>query len=114
MARIWILVLASVLAACTTLPDEIVLPAAALNSEIPAYPLMSRRLAEQGSVILRVYVQADGSAGEIQIQKSSGSRRLDSAAVEAAKNSKFRPAQARSGRDVGSWVDIPYTFVLKK
>lgn len=94
-------------------PDQIVQPVTVLKSVAPSYPPLSSHLMEQGTVMLRVNVQANGAVGEVKIQKSSGSHHLDAAAVEAVKKSQFRPAQTQSGKDVGSWVNVPYEFVLK-
>ena len=51
-----------------------------LDNPAPAYPALSRRMGEQGRVLLRVYVHADGSAGQVEIRESSGFERLDRAA----------------------------------
>ena len=46
---------------------------------------MARRLREEGRVLLRVLVTADGRAGSIEVATSSGSERLDQAALELQK-----------------------------
>jgi protein TonB len=82
-----------------------------LENPPPAYPLMSRRLGEQGRVILRVLVSAGGSANEIQIRESSGHARLDNAARDTVRGWRFVPAQ-RGEVPVSAWVLIPISFRL--
>lgn len=78
----------------------------------PAYPGLSRRLREQGRVMLRVHVSASGSAQEVQLRTSSGYPRLDDAALETVKTWKFAPAK-RGAEAVAAWVLIPISFKLE-
>jgi len=78
----------------------------------PRYPPISRRLGEQGLVLLRAHVLADGRVGEIRVERHPGSRRLVDAALEAVRGAEFLPAQ-RNGRPVASWLDVPVRFVLE-
>ncbi|MFO7640677.1 MAG: energy transducer TonB [Candidatus Competibacteraceae bacterium] len=48
-----------------------------LNNPAPVYPAPSRRLREEGRVLLDVYILPDGSVGQIRLRASSGFRRLD-------------------------------------
>jgi protein TonB len=83
-----------------------------LENPPPAYPAMSRRLGEQGRVILRVLVNAGGSADEVQIRDSSGHARLDEAARETVRRWRFAPAK-RGETPVPAWVLIPVSFRLE-
>ena len=83
-----------------------------LENPPPAYPAFSRRLGEQGRVILRVLVGAAGSIEEIQIRTTSGHARLDDAAREAVRRWKFVPAK-RGELPVAAWVLIPISFSLE-
>ncbi|HKQ30097.1 MAG TPA: TonB family protein [Burkholderiales bacterium] len=85
--------------------------AAYLNNPEPAYPSLSRRLGEQGRVWLRVFVNPDGSAREVQVRTSSGHVRLDRAAKQAAERWKFVPARNGSVA-VGAWVEFTINFTL--
>jgi TonB family protein len=86
--------------------------AAYLNNAAPNYPPLSRRLKEQGLVMLTVYVNASGRAEQVTIKKSSGFSRLDSAAIEAVKNWRF--AAAKQGDQlVASYVQVPINFILE-
>jgi protein TonB len=79
----------------------------------PAYPLTSRKLGEQGSVQLLVFVLPNGRVSEAQIATSSGFERLDDAAVrEALRSWRFLPNTV-DGVAVGSWCRIGITFRLK-
>ena len=49
----------------------------AQHSREPDYPAQSRRLGEQGSVVLQVLVDVDGKVLESKLAQSSGSDRLD-------------------------------------
>jgi len=83
-----------------------------LDNPAPVYPAISRRLYEQGHVSLRVLVDAQGMASQLEIHASSGSQRLDSAAMEAVRRWKFVPAR-QGEKWVASWVVVPIDFSLK-
>ncbi|MCP5268824.1 MAG: TonB family protein [Zoogloeaceae bacterium] len=83
-----------------------------LSNPAPAYPALSRRLGEEGKVILRVFVESSGQPGQIELKASSGSPRLDRAAQEAIRHWKFIPA-SRGQEAVGAWVLVPIVFTLK-
>lgn len=83
-----------------------------LSNPAPTYPALSRRLGEEGKVMLRVFVQPDGRPSQIEIKASSGSPRLDQAAQEAVWRWKFIPAR-RGDEAVGAWVQVPINFNLK-
>jgi protein TonB len=75
-------------------------------SHEPEYPPVSRRLGEQGSVILEVLVDANGRATDAKIVQSSGFPRLDEAALEGVKTSyRFVP-----GTVDGKPQPMRYTF----
>ena len=83
-----------------------------LRNPSPPYPPMSRRLGEEGKVILRVRVSADGAAEQIEIKISSGSSRLDDSALRTVRTWKFIPAK-RGATPVESWVQVPIIFRLE-
>lgn len=84
-----------------------------LDNPAPSYPPLSRRLGEQGRVILRVLVNARGTADEVQMRTPSGFARLDEAARETVRRWKFVPAR-RGAEPVPAWVLIPISFRLEK
>ncbi len=83
-----------------------------LENPAPAYPALSRRLGEQGKVILRVLVNAAGTADEVQVRTTSGHARLDDAARDTVRRWKFAPAR-RGAEPVAAWVLIPISFRLE-
>ncbi len=86
--------------------------AAYLDNPAPVYPPLSRRMGEEGRVTLRVFVDPNGRASQIQIKTSSGAPRLDQAAQDAVLRWKFLPAQ-RGAEAVGAWVLVPIVFNLR-
>ncbi|HEX4843119.1 MAG TPA: energy transducer TonB [Limnobacter sp.] len=87
--------------------------ASRLDAEDPNYPALSRRLGEQGVVVLDIHVLADGSVGEVKLKTSSGFARLDNSAIQAVKTWKFQPAK-RGNRPIPLWYTQSVSFVLKK
>ena len=86
--------------------------AAYLANPTPAYPPMSRRLGEQGQVMLRVLVSEDGRPTRVDLQKSSGFDRLDQAALNTVRD-QFRFVPAKQGdRAVSGWAIVPINFTL--
>ena len=86
--------------------------AAYLNNPTPVYPAISRRMGEQGLVLLRVYVSARGDPNAVEIKSGCGHPRLDHAAQEAVRQWKFVPAK-RGEQPVDAWVAVPIRFSLK-
>jgi protein TonB len=82
-----------------------------LSNPPPAYPALSRRLREQGRVVLRVHVTAAGAVDEAQVRTSSGHARLDDSALETVKRWKFVPAK-RGPEPMAAWVLVPISFGL--
>lgn len=85
--------------------------AAYLQNPQPDYPAVSRRIGEEGRVILRVLVSAEGRAEEVEVRTSSGSPRLDQAALASVKRWRFEPAR-QGGQPVPAWVLVPISFHL--
>ena len=92
-----------------TLPSS---EAQGLNNPKPVYPKLSRRLNEQGQVVIRVYVGADGSAQQGEIKTSSGYDRLDQEALRTVLRWRFLPGQ-RLGTPEAMWFNVPVNFVLE-
>jgi protein TonB len=79
----------------------------------PDYPPVSRRLAEQGTLRLRLSITADGTVSDAQLESSSGHKRLDDAAVEWVK-AHWRYEPAREGvKAVASTTVAVVTFKLQ-
>ena len=85
--------------------------AAYLNNPEPKYPPMSRRLGEEGKVLLRVRVTAEGLAAAVELEKSSNFERLDEAAKQAVARWRFVPAR-RGDEAIEASVIVPIVFRL--
>lgn len=95
--------------------EEWVLPtqsAAYLNNPPPAYPPVSKRLGEQGRVVVRVLIDDKGWPQQAELQTSSGYSRLDRAAIDAVMSWRYVAGQ-RGGRAQAMWFNVPITFDLK-
>ena len=86
--------------------------AAYLRNPPPRYPLAARRNGEEGTVILRVLVTADGAAARVELDRTSGSTSLDGAALEAVRGWRFVPAR-RGSQNVEDWVRVPVVFRIE-
>lgn len=96
-------------------PASLVLPSSDadyLNNPAPAYPRMSKRLGEQGTVIVRVFIGLPGSAEKAEIRQSSGYDRLDAAALETVQRWRYVPGK-RHGNPEAMWFNVPVRFVLE-
>lgn len=77
----------------------------------PVYPMRSRRLGEEGQVLLRVHITPSGRVDQLEVESSSGHQRLDQAALEAVDDWQFAPAR-RGERPVAAWVLVPIHFKI--
>ncbi|WBO22550.1 energy transducer TonB [Sphingomonas abietis] len=78
----------------------------------PSYPIESRRLHEEGTVVLAVLLSAEGQVAGISIAQSSGSDRLDQAALAAVRKWRWAPI-VRNGQPVMVQGQVRMPFVLK-
>lgn len=74
-------------------PSDEVLAAVHLDNPPPSYPRASQRLGEEGEVLLRLEIAADGRVVAVTVLESSGHARLDRAAREAVARWRFAPAR---------------------
>jgi len=79
----------------------------------PSYPMESRHFGEQGKLLLAILVGADGRVLDAKAMQSSGSERLDQAAIkEARQHWRLRPA-TRNGVPFEQWLTVPVVFRLE-
>jgi protein TonB len=83
-----------------------------LHNPPPEYPEEARRDHQQGVVTLLVDVSQEGNVLKVSVQRSSGYRRLDEAALRVAKTWKFKPATT-AGQPIRSQVEVPVRFRLQ-
>jgi protein TonB len=82
------------------------------GNRLPNYPTMSRRLGEQGTVMLRIQISAQGRAQAVELVKSSGHQRLDEAAIATVREWQFIPA-TRDAMPITAWYEWRWTFKLQ-
>lgn len=82
-----------------------------LSNPAPAYPSLSRRLREEGIVLLEILIKANGTVGEIKLKRTSGFKRLDDAAMKAVAHWRFQPA-TQAGKAIDFWYEQPIEFDL--
>lgn len=78
----------------------------------PDYPMASRRAREEGVVEVAVDFDAAGRVAGMRVHRSSGHRRLDEAALRAARRTDFHPPR-RDGRPVAATQTMLYEFRLR-
>lgn len=90
---------------------EIKVDAQSTENFPPVYPKLSKRLKEQGTVILSMLISAQGRIEALSIKKSSGFSRLDQAALSAAAKWRYEPATI-NGKAISNTYLMPIEFKL--
>ncbi len=83
-----------------------------LQNPKPGYPPISRRMNEQGTTLMRVYIAADGLPQRAEIAKSSGYARLDTAAAATVMRWRYVPGK-RGGVAEAMSVTVPIVWTLE-
>lgn len=83
-----------------------------LQNPKPPYPIMSKRLGEQGRVVHSVLIGVDGRPVSARLTRSSGYERLDKAAQQAIMTWRFTPGK-RDGVPTAMSFDVPFSWVLE-
>jgi protein TonB len=82
-----------------------------LHNPTPRYPPAAARLRESGRVLLSVAVSAAGMPERVEVATTSGSPRLDQAAIETVKRWRFVPAR-QGDKPIAASVTVPLVFRL--
>lgn len=82
-----------------------------LHKVAPVYPALARKLQMQGTVLLRVTIDARGRAVRVVVLRKAGFG-MDKAAVKAVEESTFAPARRRDGLPFTCKALLPIKFVL--
>jgi len=82
-----------------------------IKNPAPHYPSLSRRLNEEGLVVLKIQVHADGSVGKITVVEEPGYPRLVKATISAVKKSTFQPA-LKNGKAIEDTIVLRFRFKL--
>lgn len=85
----------------------------AASNRKPPYPRLSVSSGEEGTVVLRVLVREDGTAGAVEIRESSRYPLLDESARSTVQTWRFKPATV-DGRPVSEWYQVAIPFTLQK
>jgi protein TonB len=79
----------------------------------PYYPPDVIRRGGEGTVLLSIYILADGRVGDVKLERSSGYEKLDESALREAKKWRFVPGTS-NGAPVAMWKQLPITFRLNE
>ena len=82
-----------------------------IHREMPAYPMLARRLGKEGKVILKLLIDRDGTLQNIEVVESVGFG-FTEAAVTAVKNSTYAPASL-NGEKVATKALLPVRFYMQ-
>ena len=83
-----------------------------LQNPKPPYPRLSKKLNEQGTVVMRVLIGSNGEPMKAEIGKSSGFDRLDESAATTVMKWRYAPGK-RGGVAEAMWFNVPINFVLE-
>lgn len=83
-----------------------------LHNPKPPYPPLSKRLGEQGKVVVRVLIGVDGIPQQAELKQPSGYDRLDRAALDTVMRWRYVPGK-RAGVPEAMWFNVPISFVLE-
>jgi periplasmic protein TonB len=89
---------------------ESIKPASVASKKIE-YPLLARANDEEGIVVVKIQIKANGSVGNVDLVKSSGFSRLDRAAVDGVRTFEYLP-ETRNGVPVDSKYQMAIAFRL--
>ena len=84
-------------------------PPVAAGQQIVKHPEASQRAGEEGTVSVQVFVSDSGEVRRARLMRSSGSDRLDNAAIESVLAWRFKPA-TDNGRNVSGWATVHVTY----
>jgi TonB family protein len=85
----------------------------AVHNPKPHYPLASRRLREQGLVVVKLCVNEQGIVGEAVVSKGSGFQNLDQSALKALSQWRFTPITSNSTNFFSQCFQTPVQFTLE-
>ncbi len=86
--------------------------ASELNNPKPPYPAISKKLREQGLVLLKACIGVNGSLDSLDLKQGSGFSRLDQVALQTVKQWKFIPAK-KGGTPMPMCYELPVKFILE-
>jgi protein TonB len=84
----------------------------AKSCDQPKYPKAALMNEETGTVTMGFLVAADGKVVESKVEKSSGSKSLDKAALSALSLCKFKPG-TKDGKADQLWARVDFVWKLE-
>lgn len=106
----WLSVIAAVLVSGGAFAAEV--PASFDSKNCKAdYPKASLMNEEQGTVSMSFQVSAGGDVLDSKVEKSSGFKNLDKAAIKALSACKFKPG-TKDGKADTTWTKVDYAWKL--
>lgn len=78
----------------------------------PKYPRAALMNEETGTVSMGFLIAPDGSVVESKIEKSSGSKSLDKAALSSLSQCKFKPG-TKDGKPDKLWANVDFVWKLE-
>ncbi len=93
--------------------EPVIYNASSLNNPAPHYPFLSKKMKEEGKVIVRLLINKFGEISNLSLSKSSGYKRLDESAINTVQKWKFIPAK-KGSETFDSFVEIPFVFSIMK
>jgi|LDZT01.1.fsa_nt_gi TonB family protein len=92
--------------------DDRIIPPKIVSFSSPDYPEHLRKRKIEGRVQLKVLIDKEGKAIQVEIEKTSGYQAFDQVAMQSVYQWQFKPAQiGKSNKE--SWVLLPIVFRLK-
>ena len=85
-----------------------VFEAAKCKAEYPKASLMNE---EQGTVSMSFLVNPDGTVADSKLDKTSGFKNLDKAAIKSISACKFKPG-TKDGSPAPTWAKVDYAWKL--
>jgi protein TonB len=84
----------------------------AKSCEPPKYPKAALMNEETGTVSMGFLIGTDGKVVESKVEKSSGSKSLDKAALTALAQCKFKPG-SKDGKPEQMWAKVDFVWKLE-
>ena len=84
-------------------------PPSPLETPHPEYPAIAKQAGIEGTTIVQILLDLDGSVMQTRVARSSGNQALDEAATKGARNFKFTPAKQHD-MPVRVWISMPIVF----
>jgi protein TonB len=101
---------ALILSAGSTFAGEVPASFDAKNCKVD-YPKASLMNEEQGTTSMSFLINPDGSVADSKVEKSSGFKGLDKAAIKSLSACKFKPG-TKDGAPAQTWTKVDYAWKL--